>query len=135
VETAIAMLVLAILALAGGAGLYHARAEQANQRHKRVALELANSRMEEIHAKAIRPTPPDGALHYVRLNNVLSDTDPQEQVTLNSRAFPVIATVQYEDTDGDGAITLYDCVRIAVTVRYRKAATDVVMLESKGGPP
>ena len=52
VEVMIAAVVLMVIALAGGAFLYHGRANVAIQKNKRVALEVANSRLEDLRASA-----------------------------------------------------------------------------------
>ena len=48
VEVMLASVVLAVLALAGGAFIYRSRGEIGLQKSRRVAVELANARLEEL---------------------------------------------------------------------------------------
>jgi type II secretory pathway pseudopilin PulG len=139
VEVVLSALILAILAVGGGAFLYHSRARIGIERNRRVALEIANSRLESLRASGfnvIKPSANDYTVRYLVWNGgawVQSTTvpSPSETVVINNFNLPMQTAVQFVN-DGSAA---YDYVRATVEVRYRVARSDTVGLTTLIGPP
>ena len=138
VEVLVAAVILAVVALATAACLYHARAQARLQGDRRLALEMANSRLEELRGAAYATLCPLARNYtpcYVdRMTGAwrVSAADPGETVTLAGQSQPITTTVQYQDACGGG--TTYDCLRIKVKVQYRAGANNVVNLETMRSP-
>lgn len=140
VETLIALLLLTILALAGGAYLYHAKAQIAQQRTRRAVLETVNGRLEAIralHYELAKPqtAAPDYNVYYLSrpgTNWVHSATDPQETVVVNGLTLPLSSTVQFMDLDS--GLPSYDYIRITAGAGYRLGTDDRLRLESYYAP-
>lgn len=139
VEVMCAVVLLALMALACGSYIEHSRADVANQRYKRLAVELACNRLEEIRGSiydTVRPVASNYNWHFLARSpsNTWSvmDNDPREIVVTNSRAFPIATLVRYEDVDGWAAS--YDYVRIRVRVTHRAGTSDDVVLETCHAP-
>jgi len=139
VEVVMAGLLLALLAVAGGAYLYHSRATIAAQRDKRAALDAANSMLEAVRASNYDdvkpPDPPDYGMYYLSVQGGAwfhSTSDPGDTVVINGKNLPRETTVQYVDVDG-GAPS-YDCLRLIVNVGYRLNSADRVALETLYAP-
>ena len=138
VEVIVACVILAVIAIATASCLYLARGGTTVQRNRRSAMELANSRMEELRSAAypsIAPPTLTYAVQYLdRIGGVwhASATDPNETVVIGGIARPMVTTVQYVDADGGSAS--YDCLRLKVVVQYRGNAGDVVILETIESP-
>jgi type II secretory pathway pseudopilin PulG len=140
VEIMLAVVILAIVAVAGGAYLFHGRMQVDLQNNKRVALEIANSRLEELRAAVyddIKPTTLTYALRYVRKTGgtppwASQSPDPLQKVSINSVTnLPMTTTVQYLDLDGP-ATNSYDALRLTVSVGYRllAPASEAVTLQT-----
>lgn len=153
VETLVACLVLAILALAGAAVLYDALLQMGVQKGRRQALAAATSRLEEIRASPytlITPPAKDAFLpHYYYLSHIrdasgnwqygidnwqrpLPTSDPGETVTIRGTKRPITTTVTYVDIDG--GLTSHDALAVSITVAYGPGAQDVVKLETLRSP-
>lgn len=138
VEVILAAFILSILAVGGAAYLTHARGETLTQRNKRVALETANQRLEELRTSSydeIKPLLEDYDVHYLEKQGSTwnqSDTDPGETVTLNGLGLPIQTTVQYMDADG-GAQT-YDYIYLTARVGFRAGKAETISLETYLSP-
>ena len=134
VEVLIAIVILAVVAIGSVAFIYHSQAGIIFQGDKRVALEIANSRLEEIRASQysdIHPVNDDYDIHYLsgQIGSwTITDSDPGETKGINSKTLPIVTTVRYMDIDG-GSST-YDYVRIAVSIGYREAISTTVTLDT-----
>lgn len=134
VEVMIAIVILTIMALGSAAFLYHSRVGIFYQGNKRVALEAANSRLEEIRASQyddVKPTGSDYNTHYLsgQVGNwVLADSDPGETKNINGRTLPIVTRVRYMDIDGEP--DSYDYIRITVSMGYRAGIDNTVTLET-----
>jgi len=134
VEVMIASVVLVVMALGGAAFLFRSRGDVAVQRNKRAALEVANSRLEDLQASSyddIKPLNQDYTSYYISrvgANWALASADPGETVLINNRLYPIAATVVYLDVDGGGPS--YDCVQATVSVGYRLGSGDAVRLQT-----
>ena len=138
VEVLVSCLILAVIAVGTGACLSLSRTGAAVQRNRRTAMELANSRMEEIRGALYAAiVPPVASYDTYYLDFItgawrVSATDQGETVTLGGRSRPMVTTVQYMDVDGGPAS--YDCLRISVSVQYRDTARDAVTLQTVRSP-
>ena len=136
IEVLMAVLLLALLAVAGGAHLYHARAIVAMQRNRMLALELTTSRLEQIQAS--RPAaiePPGPGRHFLTPSGTTwtnSPTDPGETVTLNHHAYPMQTTVEWRDLKPGVESNNY--LEITVTTAYRPENGDAVTLSTFYAP-
>jgi len=109
-----AVVVLAVLALGGGALIHHSRARIGIQRNRRAAIEIANARMEELMRAW------DYSAVEAQIGATLTNT-----VTINGRTgYRRTTTVQ------DGGLAADDCLRITVTLEYRLNSGDTVTLET-----
>ncbi len=137
VEVMIAIVILTVMALGSAAFLYHSQVGIFYQGNKRVALEAANSRLEEIRASQyddIKPTE-DYDIHYLSpdLSGQVgdwtpADNDPGETKNINGRTLPIVTKVRYMDIDGEP--DSYDYIRITVSMGYRAGIDDTVTLET-----
>ncbi len=139
VETMVAIVVLAVIALAGAAYLYHARGDIYNARNKRIAQEAASQRLELVRAtpySRVAPTNLTYSIHYLSrqgTNWVHSSSDPGETIQINYRTLPITTTVQYVDADGV-APSSYDYLRLTTSVGYRSGSAERVRLETFYAP-
>lgn len=138
VEVALAMLLLSIIAVGGGAFLYYSSGSIGLEQDKSAALEMANRRLEELRASAyadISPMPAeDWAPHNIKRSsgNWVIDGVDDETVTINSTAAPITATVQYVDDDPVSAS--YDYLLAIVRIGYRPGSDDSITLETYISP-
>ena len=127
-EVMIAIVILMVMALGSAAFLYHSQVGISTQGNKRVALEAASSRLEEIRASQyddIKPTENDYDIHYLsgQVGNwALTDNDPGETRNINGKTLPIVTKVRYMDS--------YDYVQITVSTGYRTGINDMVTLET-----
>ncbi len=136
VEVMIAIVILTVMALGSAAFLYHSQVGIFYQGNKRVALEAANSRLEEIRASQYNDIndimPNDYAIHYLSPdlsgNWALTDNDPEETKNINGITLPIVTKVRYMDID-EGTDS-YDYIRITVSMGYRAGIDDTVTLET-----
>ena len=138
VEVLVSCLILAVIAVGTGACLSLSRTDASVQRNRRTAMELANSRMEELRSALYSDLVPPAAnydtcfLDFMTGAWRVSATDQGETVTLGGRSRPIVTTVQFMDADGGSAS--YDCLRISVSVQYRDAVKDTVTLQTVRSP-
>jgi type II secretory pathway pseudopilin PulG len=138
VEVMVGCVILAVLALASAASLQYARSTSVLQRDRRTALELANSRLEDLRGAVynnVKPSANNFNLYYLRrpgTNWVVSATATNETVVVNNRTRQRTTTVRYVDVDGGS--TSYDALRFNVSVQYGSSANTWVELETLRGP-
>ncbi len=132
IEVLWACLLLMVLAIAAGSFISLSSGTLAVSRNERVALELCNSRLEELRSAgfdAIKPPSENYNVYYlVRSGDtwVRSLTDPGEVVQLGGWTYPISTRVQYVDLGGEG--DSYDAVLATVEVRYRRNEPNRVSL-------
>ena len=135
VETMVACVLLAVLAIAGVSALYQTGSGLAIQKQRRIALGLANSRLEELRSAPYAALTALIALNYN--TNAIRKTSGQfvlgsgETVSMSGKLMPVTTTLQYADADGGSAS--YDMLRLTASVQYRSAG-DVVTLQTLRSP-
>lgn len=139
IEILVACLILAVVAVGTAACLSLSQGATAVQRNRRTAMELANSRLEELRAASydsIKPSQNYSVYYITRQASgtwtTPTTTDPGETVSVNGATKPITTKVQFVDADG-GAAT-YDCLRLTVTVQYGRNASDGVTLETLESP-
>ena len=135
VEVMVAIAILTVMALGSAAFLYHSRVGIFYQGNKRVALEAANSRLEEIRASQYNDINDimtnDYYIHYLsgQVGNwALADSDPGETKNINGRTLPIVTKVRYMDIDG--GTDSYDYIWITVSTGYRADIEDTVTIET-----
>lgn len=135
IEIMVATLLLAVLAVAGGAYLYHARATVSMQRNRLIATEIAASRMELIRmSRPVEIEPPGPGSYHVRRvgsNWVHSLEDPGDSVSMNQHEFAVRSRLEWQSTPDLGTNR---CLRVTVTVEYRPDTGDTVTLSTLHTP-
>ena len=130
----IAIVVLMVMALGSAAFLYHSQVGISTQGNKRVALEAASSRLEEIRASDYNDIePPENNYDVYYLSGqvggwTLADNDPGETRNINGKTLPIVTKVRYMDIDGEP--DSYDYVKITVSTGYRTGINDMVTLET-----
>ena len=138
VEVIIAILILAILVLAATQSIRYSKTMATQQRNRRVALEIANGRLEDMRAAGysqIAHATKNSSVRYLsRSTNSwsISSSNPNETTVVNGRTRPMVTTVQY--IDADGGSTSYDCLRVAVRVYYGPGTNEFVGLETIRSP-
>lgn len=137
VEVLFACLILAILAVGGASLMCHAINQLTIQQSRRLALEAANSRLEEVRGSAYATFKPP-ALNYITYylsqnagNWRVTSGDPDETVLINGVMKRMTTTVTYADLDG--GLSSYDALRVTVSVQYR-GTDDRVSLETLCAP-
>jgi len=134
VEVMIAVVILMVMALGSAAFLYHSQVGISTRGNKRVALEAASSRLEEIRASDyndIEPPVKNYDVYYLSRQVggwMLSDNDPGETKNINGKTLPIVTKVRYMDIDGEP--DSYDYIRITVSTGYRAGIDDTVTLET-----
>ena len=135
VEVLVACVILATIAVGTAACLYLARGGTTVQRDHRTALEVANSRLEEVrsapYTSVARTNVSSYAVYYLdRIGGTwhMSATDPGETVKVGNTTRPMTTTAQFVDADGGTAS--YDCIRVKVRVPYHTGTSDSVTLET-----
>lgn len=138
VEVIWACVILAIIVIAAGSFVSLSSGMVSVARNQRVAIEFAQSRLEELRSAgfdAIKPPSENYTLYY--LSRVAggwqhSLTDPGEVIRMLGYNYPITTTVRYLGVDG-GAPS-YDIVEARVVVRYRRNQPNSVTLWAYFGP-
>ena len=139
VEVMMAVVVIVIVAVGGAAFIYYSSAQIAIDSTRRVALEIANARLENLRAAgfAVISPDPDFDIHYVTkqdANWLLSDNDPEETVNIGNLVMPIVTTVQYIDDNEADMIESYEYISVSVEVGYRQNTGEAVMLNTYIAP-
>lgn len=138
VEIMIASVVLAVLALGAAASIEKTRIGTTQQRNRRTALEMANSRLEQLRQAGyaqIKPSALNYNTYYLANTGgtwTISSSDPGEQVNLYGNSRPLRTQVQYVDVDGGS--TSYDGLKLVVRVQYLAGSDSFVELETLKSP-
>jgi len=112
----LASVILAIIALAGGAFVYRSRADIALQKNRRVAVELANERLEELMYDTA----------FADLSDMVATSPHDETLTINRIGnYRRRTAVSQTGSEHD------ECLQITVRMRYNPRDTaDEVRLET-----
>ena len=134
-EIAMACVILALLALAGMTALYQTGAGLALQKHRSMALAVANSRLEEVRATPFSVLTALISKNYntnfIRKVSGQFALGSNETVFIGGRLMSMSTTLQYADADGGSAS--YDYLRVTASVPY-PGVRDVVTLQTLRGP-
>ena len=134
VEVMVAIVILMVMALGSAAFLYHSQVGISTQGDKRVALEAASSRLEEIRASqydSIKPPANNYNVYYLSGQAggwTRTENDPGETRNINGKTLPIVTKVRYMDINGGP--DSYDYVQITVSTGYRTDINDMVTLET-----
>lgn len=138
IEILWACLILAVIAVAAGSFVSLSGGLVSVTRNHRIALEAANSRLEDIRASgfdAVKPSTQTYATNYISRSGSswqVTSSNPNEVLWIQGHNYPINTTVQYIDIDGGSAS--YDVLRITVSVLYRKNEPNRVQLWAYMGP-
>jgi type II secretory pathway pseudopilin PulG len=139
VEVLISSLILAVLAVGTAGYLFHARAEVGQETDRRLAMEVANTRMEELRMAdyhAFKPPADNFGAYYLAKQGTGWDhsaADPGETVMIDDRSFSIVSTVRYLDVDG--GLPSYDYVAVTVQSVYGPDPVEHVTLETYAYAP
>jgi type II secretory pathway pseudopilin PulG len=135
VEIMVALLLITVLTLGGASFMVHSSQGVAQQRNKRVAIEVANRRMERVLADAYKWSDEiDSAwvyLAYDAQNTTFnrSTSDPGETVAVNGVDRAMITRVREVDT-ATGSFTTAQCLEIDVQLAFMPSSSETVRLRS-----
>jgi type II secretory pathway pseudopilin PulG len=139
IEILVAALILAILALGGGAYLYHAQLQLSLAQDERVALQTAIGRIEDLEATPYNAITNSFAVgtnvfYLDKLTGAwsASATNRGETVVINGPSRPITTTAQFVDADG-GSLS-YDCLRVSVSVGFNRKSADAITLRTVLAP-
>jgi Tfp pilus assembly protein PilV len=132
----IACLILAIIAVAAADYIYRGQATQLVQKNRRLALMVANSRLEEIRATPYGSLANLLASNYsavtvLRSNNVFVARSG-ERVNIGGVLLPMTNTIQYIDTENDN--NTRDAIKVTVSVGYKAGMSDQIVLQTVKSP-
>jgi type II secretory pathway pseudopilin PulG len=140
VESMLAIALLLIVVIGGAAFIYHNAGAIAIEKNKRIALEVANRRLEEMRAsnyEDIIPMPADDwNVHNIKLvsGSWVLDSADDENVVINGINFPITTIVQYVDGNADTPPDSHDYILANVRVGYRLNPDERVELVTIFGP-
>jgi len=137
IEILLACLILAIMAVSGATAIYQTASGLTDQKNRRIALGVANSRLEDIRAT------PYTVLTALISQNYNTNTIKKvgnafvagtgETVSIGGKTMSMTNTIQY--VDADGGTGTYDYLRVTVSVQYPlRSGSDVVRLQTAEGP-
>lgn len=133
IEVMLAIVILLIMALAGASFIFYSSGQIGIEKNKRVAMELANARLEEMRFASYVSIAPghDYYVHKIKKSGSggwdIDYTGADENVTINNMSLPIVTTVQY--VDEDGGFASYDYLKVDVEVNYSaRDASQKVML-------
>lgn len=134
IEVLLAILLLTIMAIAGGAYITHGGADVRIENHRRIATELGSSRLEQILvADYVQIEPPENmSVYYYSIEDgqwQRHSSDPEEILAANGFEYPIVTTMQYKDRDG--GFPTYDYLEIKVKVGYRNDMNNYVELQTQ----
>jgi prepilin-type N-terminal cleavage/methylation domain-containing protein len=144
-EVLMSVLIIAVLAIGGSAALYQTGSSVIIQGHKRVALEIANQRLELAMSNYyydIVPGEYDEDNTYY-LNPVENASDILEVITSNTPESITIGGISYEMTtkvlrhsQAGGTVGFQpEALQVTVTVEYRSTTGEAVELTTLLIPP
>lgn len=135
VEVMVACVILAIIAVAGAEYLYHGQATLVVQTNRRIALEVANSRLEDIrgarYASLTNGLGNNLNSQSVRKNGTNWILGSGEKVSIGGALRSIQTTFQFVELDG--VSPPYDALNVTVSVGY-KSDTDLVTLRTLVAP-
>lgn len=134
VEILVACVLLAVLAVAGMTALYEAGGALEIHKNHRIALGIANSRLEEL--RSMPYTLLTGLIPKNYNTNAIAKVGGQfalaygETVPIGGKPMPISTSLQYVDIDA--GTNTYDYLRMTVSVQYRTANEQVTLQTLRG---
>ena len=134
IELMVATIILLVMAIGTATGIRYSQSLTNMQRDRRLAMEKANGRLEEMRAAnvaSITPASNNYAVYYadhITANWRVSSVNNGETFMLSGQPHPMRTTVQYVDIDGSS--NSFSCLRLHVETQYSWKTSDVVMLET-----
>lgn len=141
IEVMIGIVILLVLAVAGGTYLVESRGILAVHRNKATALAVATGRMEALRSTYyVQLTNGIGqsyALWYLRWHTASgywekAASDSGETALIGGMSLPMRTTIQFFDMDGGWAS--YDALRARVQVGFKPGSAEVVELDTLLAP-
>lgn len=138
VEVLIASVILLVIATGAGSYMYGSRRDAGLQRLKRVAVEVANARLELVRGSGydnVKPTTQSFAAIYLNGTSgtlVRGSSNPNETFSVHGVVLPIVTTVQYVDIDGGSSS--YDALKVVVQVGVRLGSSERIRLETFVSP-
>ena len=140
IEVMVAALILATLALAGGAMFHRARSLLYYERNLQAATDIAASRLERLRVAPYHQVKPEGEDYEADFLEEQDEgwrnhgsTDPAESEICNGRTFPIVTTVRFGRLE-EGAPTSYDYVVATVEVAYGRDPESRVRMQTMLAP-
>lgn len=134
IEVMIGVLILMVLAVAGGSYLAESRGTLAVQRNKASALAVASGRLEALRGMrySVLTNGMNNSVRYVSRNAggwSFSSSDPGETWSCSGMNLPMITRMQYDEL-----AAVNDALKINVEVAFRPGRPDRVTLETYVAP-
>ncbi|MFC1708750.1 hypothetical protein ACFL2J_01635 [Candidatus Omnitrophota bacterium] len=141
VESLLAIFIMTIVALGGAAFIFFSSARVNVERNKRAALEMANTRLEEMRAAGfivVEPTVfgcPESHLDadgcdIKRLNDGTWALGSDEVTSINGITLPIVTNVRYvDDADPDSTVPdpPYGYIEAQVSVGFRAGVPNAIV--------
>ncbi len=139
IEVMVSIVILAVIAIAGGAYMAQSNTTIAGQRNRMSALATANRYLEEWRGATWGtvtnklPNPRSGTTYYVTRTGLCSWSAGSSgvsvgYVTNNGVRMTVTNALNY--TDADGGSNSYDCVQVTVSVADPVRPSSLVVLQT-----
>lgn len=130
VEVMLSVVILGVLAVAGGAVIAQTRQNLTLQKQRRVATEIANGRIESIRASPYTSlTPLTGSTAYLSPTSgtwIRASIDPGNMIAVGGIQYPIQTRVDLGA--GGGSAQPTNSLLLTVTVTYRPSSGDHVTL-------
>lgn len=146
IEIMVAAILLAVLALGGAQVLYHTGANIQIQGNKRIALELANARLESVRIQnyyglgGLVPPELDVDDKYFLTDNdgdhllSLNDSSQSDEITLGGNAFSMHTKIVRRSSDSSSDFST-EFLDVTVSVSYRNSSPEEVVVRALFIPP
>ena len=140
VEVMIALLLVTILVLGVASFIYYGRASVYAQGDRLAVLERVNQRLEWLRSEpytSVQPPSENFSTYWMRRPTTggwrFYTSRRTENVTVNTRQYPMTTTVQYVDVDG--GTPSFDALLFTVGMRYRTGSTDEMLISTYRAQP
>lgn len=133
VEVMVSCVVLMVIAIAGAEYLARGKSMLVQQKNKRVAIEVANSRLEDVRGTAYRDLVMSVNTNVFSPQSVVKSnstwvTGSGEMISVSGASLPISTVFQFTNIDGAAML------RVTVGVQSRADLADRVTLQTLRGP-
>jgi type II secretory pathway pseudopilin PulG len=136
IEVMLSCVILVIVAVGGAEYIYRGQATQVVQKNRRLALWVANSRLEEIRATPYGTLTNLLARNYTAVTVLRSNNTfvarSGEKANIGGMQLPMTNTIQYIDAENDN--NSFDAIKVTVSVVYRAGGSDPIILQTVESP-